>query len=299
MLVSAVIDTVIGLVLMYFVLSLLCTVINEYIATWLALRATTLQDALQNLLDVPQLRRDFYNHGLIDGASAAVNGKHVSYLSGTTFATALLGSLDPNKPIPAFADLSQAIQNLPDSNIRDALLSHVTTAQGDVDRLRTGVATWFDQTMERVSGVYKRYLKWLSLAVGLGLAIAINADTFAIANALWGDDALRTEMSSVAGQVLTDASKSNQATPPTTVTTISAVKNAEDELRPLPLGWTGAWPQRLSIVWKLAGLLLTALALSLGAPFWFDLLSMFMNVRGTGPKPDMTPQTAAPVSPAS
>ena len=41
----------------------------------------------------------------------------------------------------------------------------------------------------------------------------------------------------------------------TTATAISAVKSAEDELRPLPLGWTGAWPQGLNILWKLAGLL--------------------------------------------
>jgi hypothetical protein len=30
----------------------------------------------------------------------------------------------------------------------------------------------------------------------------------------------------------------------------------------------------------------TGLALSLGAPFWFDTLQKFMNVRGAGKKPD-------------
>ncbi|MEP6674686.1 MAG: hypothetical protein ABJA78_06015 [Ferruginibacter sp.] len=33
------------------------------------------------------------------------------------------------------------------------------------------------------------------------------------------------------------------------------------------------------------GWLLTALAISLGAPFWFDLLNKFVQIRGTGPKP--------------
>src|SRR5437870_4444360 len=36
---------------------------------------------------------------------------------------------------------------------------------------------------------------------------------------------------------------------------------------------------------KLVGLLLTGLALSLGAPFWFDLLSKLINLRGAGAKP--------------
>ena len=37
--------------------------------------------------------------------------------------------------------------------------------------------------------------------------------------------------------------------------------------------------------WKLMGLLLSALAVSLGAPFWFDTLSKFMNVRTAGKVP--------------
>jgi hypothetical protein len=36
---------------------------------------------------------------------------------------------------------------------------------------------------------------------------------------------------------------------------------------------------------KLLGLLLTALAISQGAPFWFDLLSKVSNQRGSGPAP--------------
>ena len=39
---------------------------------------------------------------------------------------------------------------------------------------------------------------------------------------------------------------------------------------------------------KLTGLAITAFAISLGAPFWFDMLSKIMNVRGTGAKPAST-----------
>jgi len=50
----------------------------------------------------------------------------------------------------------------------------------------------------------------------------------------------------------------------------------------------------VSLVWpvlaKIVGLALTAIAISLGAPFWFDLLSMFMRIRGTGDKPEKTSQ---------
>jgi hypothetical protein len=43
---------------------------------------------------------------------------------------------------------------------------------------------------------------------------------------------------------------------------------------------------------KLAGLLMTGLALSLGAPFWFDVLTRFVNVRSAGTKPDRADATA-------
>jgi hypothetical protein len=39
---------------------------------------------------------------------------------------------------------------------------------------------------------------------------------------------------------------------------------------------------------KLAGLALTTAALLLGAPFWFDVLSKFIRVRGTGAPPPAT-----------
>ena len=40
------------------------------------------------------------------------------------------------------------------------------------------------------------------------------------------------------------------------------------------------------LIKKFAGWFMTGLALSLGAPFWFDLLSKFVNIRGAGVKPE-------------
>ncbi len=42
-----------------------------------------------------------------------------------------------------------------------------------------------------------------------------------------------------------------------------------------------------------AGLLLTTFAISLGAPFWFDLLGKVSNIKGTGKKPLTTLQETA------
>ena len=58
--------------------------------------------------------------------------------------------------------------------------------------------------------------------------------------------------------------------------------------RPLGLGWEGIRLRNLTtyeVVSKLLGFLLTALAVSLGAPFWFDLLKKLVNIRSAGARP--------------
>ena len=60
----------------------------------------------------------------------------------------------------------------------------------------------------------------------------------------------------------------------------------------LPIGWSvhpiGA------VMWgmKAAGLALSILAVSLGAPFWFDLLNRLSNLRTSGPKPKTSTERA-------
>jgi hypothetical protein len=57
---------------------------------------------------------------------------------------------------------------------------------------------------------------------------------------------------------------------------------------PLGLGWEGTDVSTFTIydaITKLLGFILTALAVSMGAPFWFDLLRKLVNVRSSGNKP--------------
>jgi hypothetical protein len=64
---------------------------------------------------------------------------------------------------------------------------------------------------------------------------------------------------------------------------------------------TDAWPRDVFLSWRLLelvllrlpGWLLTVAAISVGAPFWFDTLSRFVNIRGTGKPPDESKDPAA------
>lgn len=54
------------------------------------------------------------------------------------------------------------------------------------------------------------------------------------------------------------------------------------------LAWLWSWI--ILIFWKLPGWLITAVAISLGAPFWFDLLNKFMVVRSTVKPAEKSPR---------
>ena len=299
---GTILDVAVGLAVMYLMFSLVGTTVNEMAATVMKLRSSRLSSAMQAIIDHPPLRSDFCNSGIIAGFADAVKG-HPSYISSDNFALALLNSLDTSKPLPVFSDVAQSVQLLPDCNIRDVLLAQIGAANGDLDKLRTGVATWYDSAMDRVSGLYKRDMKYLSVVVGIVLAIVFNADSVKVTRALWQDPDLRAGMVRVAEEKLSDpirqqAQINPSAQPPKADelkkeldekmgNVQKAISEANAVLTPLPIGWSADALVFDPPTWigRVIGWLITGLAVSLGAPLWFDLLDKFMNIRGTGDKP--------------
>jgi hypothetical protein len=203
--------------------------------------------------------------------------------------------------------------------IKKALLALIDDAQGDVNKLRANIENWYDAAMDRVSGWYKRRVHAIILLLGLVTAIALNADSAYIARHLSTDPALRNSLVSVS-QVYAqkenggDAGKQTpgQPTQPAGESAQTRFDNNLQQLKELglPMGWTVEgddprfkgkvavdphlkWPgwhlQNASVraEWWLQikfhwlGWLLTALAISLGAPFWFDMLNKLIVVRST------------------
>src|ERR1700712_3686348 len=106
---SSFVDVAIGLIFMYLVLSLICTTVNEIIATQLKWRAKSLSSALVKMIDNADVRDAFFKFGLVANAKVASRGgdpttdsptdgqpkdpTHPSYIDGKTFALSLMDSL--------------------------------------------------------------------------------------------------------------------------------------------------------------------------------------------------------------
>ncbi|HWW59993.1 MAG TPA: hypothetical protein VN181_01370 [Thermoanaerobaculia bacterium] len=185
-------------------------------------------------------------------------------------------------------------------------------ANDDAVKTSANVEQWFNAAMDRVSGWYKRRTQTILLVIGLGTSLWLNIDSIYVAKTLATNKSLReTTVSAATEYAKADAEKPSADAQ-------QRFQDAEKQLRGLglPIGWTASSygcptcdkseQPRLArfrdICWlrcwalKLLGILITACAISLGAPFWFDMLNRFIVVRSTV-KPAEKSGTEAPKEP--
>ncbi|MBV9986102.1 MAG: hypothetical protein JO301_00365 [Chitinophagaceae bacterium] len=208
------------------------------------------------------------------------------------------------------------------------LQSLVTEARGDLNKFRALLEKWFNETMERASGWYKRYVQLTLFSIGLLIAVAFNVDTVLIAKKLATDPKLREQMVQNAKKYL-DSHEAPKALAPIDTSLSQPAKDSvllkrrdslyteakniiatdiEETSNIIGLGYKCGHSRLMHLFFfaypdasflNFIGWLITALAISLGAPFWFDLLSKLMRVRGAVQKkldtkdPDPAPVPAA------
>src|SRR5262245_1348395 len=291
---SGAIDVAIGLAFIFALLSLICSSVTELVSQLLGWRAQTLEQGIRNLITDPATREAFYRHPLIrslGNPNKSGEAAHPSYLPSRMFALVLLDVLAPAQADPKAPAKDQAVAD----ELRRALQALAGTAGTNLEALRGKVEGWFDDVMDRASGWYKRKAQWMLLAVALVVTGIANADAISLATSLWQSPSLRASVVEAASAYASEQAASGEED------TLEELRHHLDELanRGLPLGWGGdkVLSSREPGAWasKVAGLLLTALAASLGAPFWFDLVNKLMNVRSTGNVP---PRSSASPSPA-
>jgi hypothetical protein len=228
-----------------------------------------------------------------------------SYISAKSFGEAVIDLLVPDAAgRTTMTTIQDSLKKLPaDLPFTTSLQSLATNAGNDIGRFRTSIENWYDDHMDRVSGWYKRHVAKITIAVGAILVILLNINTITIGRTLYSNSVVSSAVSMVAANHPNCAKGEPQEQCLSSLQTdLSAVAQAG-----LPIGWPtvsacfvkGAscnwWKQRgilnpngssgWQLVLVIIGFLLTILALTPGAQFWFGLLVKLGAIRSTGPKP--------------
>jgi hypothetical protein len=311
-------EAAIGVVFAILVVSLLVSATNELIAAVFALRAKQLEEGVKRMLGGDKkMTALLFSHPLILLSSKS-DRRGPSYLQCGDFAEALLDIISSKGSLSCLGaqykdgfDLLKAVEDasLP-PEVKKLVLSFAEGAKNDVETFRKKAEVWFDASMQRVSGWYNRKIRWISLLIGLVIALAANVDTIAIASRLAVDDTARAQV--VAQSI--DYLKQNQNQPASSEELIKFKGIIDRDLGKLErsglIGWGSDTrifvldEERPNVAWnillKLVGLLVTATAVSLGAPFWFDVLGKLASVRTSlQPSTGDAGAAGAPGAPAS
>jgi hypothetical protein len=309
---SGLLDLGICYVLLFLLLSLIVTAFSEFVCALLQSRPVFLGRTLRRLVDDPLLGARLVSHPILLASSPradlapatapVVNAalfetfRFPAYIRSTDFALATLqnGLELLDKPLSGRRDLYELlarIEQLPPSNFRNVLRALIQDGVTSVDEFRDRIAHWYDEVMERASGLYKRRAHYLALLYGLVLAVIVNADLYSMGVRLWQDGPLRQSIADHTQGMLQSLQPATSEAAPSVKDTGTKIAQDAQLLRPFPIGWPqGQTPLDLlqftqANLIRLFGYVLTALAVSLGAPFWFDFLQRFVNIRTTGPKP--------------
>ncbi len=309
-----ILDVAIGLIFIFLLLSLAVTAASELIASWLKRRSATMWRGVVRLLGSEDWANKVYSHPLIAGLSDEPWFRKYreklpfktrpSYIPSRTFALALLDTLAPSagaQPLTS-GNLRAALAAHKDTHLARSLVALLDDAAGDIEEFKKNVEAWFDNSMERVSGWYKRRTQWILLLLAAIVTVWMNADTIAIANTLWRDPAVRSALVAQAQRFAEEERRQAEATEAASQKYQQAV--ARLQTLAIPLGWRDGvrtddprdefprgWSQWSNALNRhLLGWLLTALAISLGAPFWFDMLNKVIAVRAAGKPPEKKPK---------
>jgi hypothetical protein len=396
----AILDVLIGLVFIYGLFSVLVSAATELILTIWSQRGKTLWMAVRGLLPgdaetgKANVVAEFLKHPLVQGMGAAEHdpnaraagvldfiGHRWAKLKSVPGVGGLRASFPSYMPTHVFVDtimhmlrsgsirhgeqseraeVADLISDVANPAMRSTLQAlHQSSIELGIP-FRARLEHWYNDSMDRASGWYKRMAQIVMLLVAFIMAVWCNVDTLRIIAVLSGNSELRKSVADTASEYvstqmkkvgsMTDLQMKLPATPPPSVPAPAVPAGSGGSVAPataataagvlpaaavanvdataalveakveafnstlkqidtlgLPLGWGKAEFMYVLAAWPLAtiGWLMSALAATLGANFWFQVLGNLVKLRIAGNKPDPTAPTvpsaatAAPLNGAS
>jgi hypothetical protein len=304
---SQALETVIGVAAMLFILATTASALTEVLSRLLKKRARNLEATIRDMLTGPEPGGDLDAatlqaqrvkavavfdafkatsvwHGAVAASGRALIGRKqmgASYLSAKSFADAVTemlahdGIIDDLGTVPSLQRRLKTLVRESDEGLLD---------------VKSGLESWFDETMNRAEGSYKRWAALVLFCAGLFLTVSANASVVDVAHDLWSEPATRAVVTESASRVVDSSDDLKSVAQDTEqLTQLSLpigwdVHQRDPERDDSLLAFLATFPQ--GNWWgTIGGWLATSLLVMLGGPFWFDLLTRLVGMRATGTKP--------------
>lgn len=312
-------NLVIGLIFVYLIYSIACTTIWELSVNFLHLRGKMLRNWFKNTFQ-GKLGEEILKHPLFKGLSTSEK-KIPNYISSALFSDIISDIIvnedgvqeeSPNLPVDinTFKEKLEKTE-LIGKGLKRVFLQYLTETSGDFLKLKEKIGKWFDEAQEGLIASFKKKLQLWIFIIAVIIVGATNADTLRLATYLYNNPgaaeaiADKAEMfvkdSAVIRNILDDYSTNSDSSANLEQNEIveridknlESLRELNEEVKEskIPIGWTEEEIDTLedwAILKKIGGLLLTIFAVSLGSPFWFDVLNKLSNLRSSGSKPKST-----------
>jgi hypothetical protein len=314
-------DIVIGLCLIYTLLSLLASELTEFVVTVLRWRTRSLKRGIMTLLGESlepshhskpfkdTITSKLYCSSNMAAITQYFNQRHLlitrSDIPAKLFAEALLDVLQSlpitNNPASretvsevTLTKLLSIVESSPEvspqlrANLK-RLINRTQIIEPDpkqqIAQLKHEIALWFKHGMQAAFIVYRHNFKTFSLLVSFVLAVIINADSLYAIRRISENTATRAIVVQNATQIEGCQDNLNS---PQCVERVSVLMESST----LPIGWHPTNRQKQfsqfskgNLLRAIGGWLLTGIAISMGSRFWLQLLNRLVHFGGGNTKP--------------
>ncbi len=280
---SVIIDVAIGLGLSFLAVSLAASATTEAISSAMKWREKTLLEGIKALLndqDFKGIALQLYNHALVNplASGTATTLEELThkpaYINSRQFALALYSALSENSS--QGGSPNDFIGKISDPQLKTAMENLWAISSQNVETFKNNIAIWFDNSMDRLSGWYKRRTQGISFGIALAIAVIFNVNALYESAQIWSRPSVIADLAT--SHFLDDRER----------TSADAAKIFNALEPEFLIGWVkGPMPHDIQS-WFIAGAswVIVAAASLFGASFWFDILQRITHLKGTGPVPE-------------
>lgn len=284
-----VLEVAVGLIVVYYILGSIISLITQWINEVLESRGMALEQYLlklvgedrvdkkkylNNLIELPQLKalRPIRYKNFLSVFSSATEPKKLEKIPVATLVDAYFDIVGlTSKKQMDLLELADLVDKLPDSEGKKAFIGWINQGVTSISDLKSRTTAYFTGMMEQAAATFRARARSFVIMLSIGITVLFGTDSIQLAKTLWTSAELRAIAAAQADAVVAREGANADLT---------ELIDSLGEFS-IKIGWwqTEQFPQTNSVadwavylLFKVVGLGLTAMAVSQGASFWYDLL---------------------------